>query len=958
MELEYQTQPIPIVHQSRPWQNQDIVGSSAVPASTSTFVSRRRSVVNHAPPPGPPPTQPIPSVPGLPAMQYGTYDRVPGASEYDNGTSSQIHAYSRPSGSPNLAAIASYSQARLAAASSSGQSPPPSASSSSDNLSDPPPRSMLRANIPPRQPSSAHDIVPDRLLLSPPEPRPSESRPSSRRALTKALELAREAVRLDSSNDDPYAAVVAYGQSVALLSQVMERVMRGEDSTESHRKQGRRRSVVAQEEEVRRLKSIHDTYADRMNILSSIYSIPLPQHSQDSPPSIHSSSYSQSSNSTRPSSPASPTSDSSESGLARASVRRRSREVPRYSGDTVRAQERDDDELSAEDAIGTALSTSTTVLTGGRVPSASSPAAHPYASSASSALSPASASSAAARVSATPAVRPLRTRASSILPPAAPPPTTTLPPTPGPPAELTGLPNLLTAPDPGRLRGSSVSHSRNNSGSRLSALREDRREDGLPSSEHAYSEEHSRSRSRTLVYPHDHPLPPLPTPSPLEAAATPRIHGANGQVSEPASPHAGSHFTTPRPRGGSTLSTRSEATPTKMPPLINTSPVLGTISQRRGKTSAPPSSTTSSSPTDSTASVASVPNMGRLATTLPASTMNSLGMAGRNRASSQPGRRPSVAGSYFPAGATALPNTAPVPRKASTSSRLNPNAPPSISINTALMSPPLGSMAPLVPPPPIPHTNIPTAPLSPLPSLAPPDPFRKPYHMMTLLRQTMTSKTGGYITRRLHVPQEVWSQGGAKLTNIPEKIRVVEVLCSALEELQNWSVEYFGAGNVSSGMALGIGAIGRREGEAWSTKMEDFANVCDGVVGSFGKKLGVGEGFVMKKSSGMTSWGGKLTRQLDKFTNGKNLDSPASYVQGLSKLFQMVQILDEHTKAAISVPPAPLYAAFPIDVRQGLEFKLRHSSEFFAKVVLTFVIGDLSLLLDKYVKKCEKWLAE
>lgn len=81
-------------------------------------------------------------------------------------------------------------------------------------------------------------------------------------------------------------------------------------------------------------------------------------------------------------------------------------------------------------------------------------------------------------------------------------------------------------------------------------------------------------------------------------------------------------------------------------------------------------------------------------------------------------------------------------------------------------------------------------------------------------------------------------------------------------------------------------------------------------------------------------------------------------MQGLSKLFQMVQILDEHTKAATSIPPAPLYAVFPLDVRQGLESKLRHSSEFFAKVVLTFVISDMSLLLDKYVKKCEKWLAE
>ena len=70
-------------------------------------------------------------------------------------------------------------------------------------------------------------------------------------------------MKLDSTNDDPYGAVLAYGKSVALLSEVMERVMRGEDTTESHRKKnGRRRSVVAQEEEVRRLKSIVSAYSE------------------------------------------------------------------------------------------------------------------------------------------------------------------------------------------------------------------------------------------------------------------------------------------------------------------------------------------------------------------------------------------------------------------------------------------------------------------------------------------------------------------------------------------------------------------------------------------------------------------------------------------------------------------------------------------------------------------------
>lgn len=69
-----------------------------------------------------------------------------------------------------------------------------------------------------------------------------------------------------------------------------------------------------------------------------------------------------------------------------------------------------------------------------------------------------------------------------------------------------------------------------------------------------------------------------------------------------------------------------------------------------------------------------------------------------------------------------------------------------------------------------------------------------------------------------------------------------------MEEILNCSVDIFGAGNVSSGMVLGIGSIGRKEGEIWSSKLEEFSSICDGVVANFGKKLGVGEGFVTKKS--------------------------------------------------------------------------------------------------------------
>ena len=64
----------------------------------------------------------------------------------------------------------------------------------------------------------------------------------------------------------------------------------------------------------------------------------------------------------------------------------------------------------------------------------------------------------------------------------------------------------------------------------------------------------------------------------------------------------------------------------------------------------------------------------------------------------------------------------------------------------------------------------------------------------------MTSKSGGYITRRLHVPFEGWYQGGAKLNGLAEKVRVVEILCDALNEIQNASVEFCGPMGAVSGM--------------------------------------------------------------------------------------------------------------------------------------------------------------
>jgi hypothetical protein len=242
MQFGVPRQPSSLSFYSHPQHDAGPSHSVSPPASylSSSLSQRRRSSVLHPPPQAPPPSQPIPSVPMLDTTPMST-------SISDNFSVSDHESLFSPGVVQNSVRPATSSQARHAF-------PTVAPPLSSTNPTQSPPRQ--RAYSPP---SNHQEMGSDRLILSPRDSQPPSERPrpSSRRALTKALELAREAVKLDSTNDDPYGAVVAYGKSVALLSKVMERVMSGEDSNDSVRRRGgRRRSVVAQEEEVRRLKAI------------------------------------------------------------------------------------------------------------------------------------------------------------------------------------------------------------------------------------------------------------------------------------------------------------------------------------------------------------------------------------------------------------------------------------------------------------------------------------------------------------------------------------------------------------------------------------------------------------------------------------------------------------------------------------------------------------------------------
>lgn len=136
-------------------------------------------------------------------------------------------------------------------------------------------------------------------------------------------------------------------------------------------------------------------------------------------------------------------------------------------------------------------------------------------------------------------------------------------------------------------------------------------------------------------------------------------------------------------------------------------------------------------------------------------------------------------------------------------------------------------------------------PVSPLPNPVPGDPLLKPYHLMQALRQSMTSKTGAYLTRRLHIPHEVWSVGNlGKLNAVSDKVIVLEKLARVLDEVGTASANFCGFGAPTADPT-------REEVERWLVKLDEWAAVCEDVVLKDGKKLGIGEGFVARKSGGV-----------------------------------------------------------------------------------------------------------
>ncbi|KXJ95013.1 hypothetical protein Micbo1qcDRAFT_192161 [Microdochium bolleyi] len=295
--------------------------------------------------------------------------------------------------------------------------------------------------------------------------------------------------------------------------------------------------------------------------------------------------------------------------------------------------------------------------------------------------------------------------------------------------------------------------------------------------------------------------------------------------------------------------------------------------------------------------------------------------------------------------------------------------------------------------------DIPLA-LEPCPS----DVMLRPFWLMRALYQTLAHPRGGYITNRLFVPRDAWKVKGVKLRNIEDKCSQCDFLTAALsklalvdsndadavlEEMQSLEgvletvqqnlIKKLGNEVGTQGVSsLGGDKDGEQappvprsasvsgKGGAFSWRRLRSKNSAANLTSAYGGKSSSGgsaSSVPEHKEVTSGSVGGATlpslpmvaqptSRPAKRDVSSLKFDGPfAGYMASLARLFDAAQTVDQ---IARQVDDPGLRHADKTQV--GLELCTRHAAEFFSFYICRFVLADLGMLLDKFVKRGSEWV--
>lgn len=292
----------------------------------------------------------------------------------------------------------------------------------------------------------------------------------------------------------------------------------------------------------------------------------------------------------------------------------------------------------------------------------------------------------------------------------------------------------------------------------------------------------------------------------------------------------------------------------------------------------------------------------------------------------------------------------------------------------------------------------------------PTDSMLRPFWLMRCLYQTLAHPRGGYVSTKLFVPRDAWRVKGVKLKNIDEKIFNCDFLTAAisklakvdtcdadamLEEMQ--SLE----GNLEQVQAALSRKLGNEVGvQGAGVLFKDAATPVDGdssvprstsvsnkssfswrrlrsknSAAALGAPATARAGAEASKDtlSTLPMTAQPTSRPPKRDIANTHFEGPNSnYMASLARLFDAAQVIgkwhfdadDSRVEKANEARLADQIARQVDDpglrhadkTQVGLELCTRHAAEFFAFYICRFVLSDLGLLMDKFIKRGTEWV--
>ncbi|KAL8695901.1 MAG: hypothetical protein Q9224_003089 [Gallowayella concinna] len=317
-----------------------------------------------------------------------------------------------------------------------------------------------------------------------------------------------------------------------------------------------------------------------------------------------------------------------------------------------------------------------------------------------------------------------------------------------------------------------------------------------------------------------------------------------------------------------------------------------------------------------------------------------------------------------------------------------------------------------------PGTPNPMAVNAPLPlEPCPKSTLLRPFWFLRCIYQSVTHPRGGYLSNRLFIPRDVWKVTNVKLKSVDEKVSSCDLLTATLLKLAK--VDTFDANAVLEEMQF-LESIMEQSQTVLSRKLGGEVGVGNAAwlaknSNASGETVGNGEVFGGKinntsTKSYLSSWRKKMSKTSSAgvgltgvtgsnsikdgnkevpnmssvpMTCGPNARFPrrdlsqvqyvgphAHYMGALARLCDAAQILGKlrvrcwecsgeranrlSDQIARGVEDPGLKHSSPTHV--GLELSARHAAEFFGFYICRFVFNDISMMLDKFIKRGSQWV--